>query len=1056
MTKPTFISFFSGIEGFRLGLEAAGWKCVHSVEIDEFCAKVQEARYGHGPESTDITKVKARNLPDADMWVGGFPCQDLSVAGERKGIVHGNRSALWWTWHSLIKHGKPLLVLIENVPGWLSSNDGHDWELFLDSVSELGYIMEATELDAQFYGVPQRRRRIFCLLVRADAGLKKRTHFYDALRCVTACETLRDALAVLRMRHAAGSIPLESAGTSSRNGGQASTEKSEDSAEDYRTAFSPENSELLSLGSTTTGENLVLSYAEAHAGLRRKIVSFANTPDGFRLKNLLDGWDGMSGACLDTLSTSLESQPGFSGRTRKDTSGARTSVCISRSWKGSSDALSDVASRSTTSTVSAAIIAEATCSFAKTLVFITERIGASSGFCDLCLSAVSSALAALEECITSLEAIGNDLFAGPRVHAQAISLLADCSSAVESLRRVGASRQQEILPEPEGGCGHLEEGGEKGKIAAGELARSLGAVGGGNDYGAGKGTIVPPRVANAVTASAGHHGHSSPRGDGTDNLVAATLGTNHKPDRGQRGENIVAGTLQSCSEGQGRKTPEVDHLVASSDKAHAVSKGTGGGLGGRDGQDDYVLVEGDSAASTPRLPRLRAGCGRGGETSILRMGHTSADPLVKGKVTDTLGTGTGHGGCADQAVAFAERTRDGVKQVEVMKDGLTPALTNPGDGGRTDAVRVLVPQVFEPRCARNGRGMPEDVCPPLKAESGTTGKGDGAPCVVAPETAAPITAGSNPNSNAAGRRREDDENLVVSDKGPAATVRAHHKQGQDTPVVAVNVEAGLAPHGSMKGGNKSPTVQATEGKGKTVVAPCVTHVFERTGGETEAARLVQQPLFIDSYAVHGSSSPNQNPVKKDGKSDALNCTGPGAVAFNPQAGGSHDRLNVSSKGTDALSRTQTPAVAYVKKGREHHDDGETWGNGEVAPTLNINDYGGPARATAVAVDPVPMTVRRLTPTECERLQGFPDGWTCTCQVRPDCPDRRIPPWLDPSTFQLGGCGHSSCGCRCSDSPRYKSLGNAVATCAVQWIGARMGIEAELSAREDRCPKKIGS
>jgi DNA (cytosine-5)-methyltransferase 1 len=91
--KPTFISFFSGIEGFRVGLEAAGWKCVHSVEIEPFCANIQKARYGRGPESKDITKIVARKLPYADLWVGGFPCQDLSVAGQRKGWLRAPEAA---------------------------------------------------------------------------------------------------------------------------------------------------------------------------------------------------------------------------------------------------------------------------------------------------------------------------------------------------------------------------------------------------------------------------------------------------------------------------------------------------------------------------------------------------------------------------------------------------------------------------------------------------------------------------------------------------------------------------------------------------------------------------------------------------------------------------------------------------------------------------------------------------------------------------------------------------------------------------------------------------
>lgn len=195
-------------------------------------------------------------------------------------------------------------------------------------------------------------------------------------------------------------------------------------------------------------------------------------------------------------------------------------------------------------------------------------------------------------------------------------------------------------------------------------------------------------------------------------------------------------------------------------------------------------------------------------------------------------------------------------------------------------------------------------------------------------------------------------------------------------------------------------------------------------------------------------------------------------------------LGVGKEGDPAgtLTDGQTPAVAaFVKEGRR--SEGETWGDRPVSPTLNAWDNTGEGHATALAVEkgaapdgdqgakagppgpeampveaddleggerggaeaapalvpqePAPMMVRRLTPTECERLQGFPDGHTCLCGVRPDCPDRRVPPWVDLTRLSLGGCGHSACGCTCSDSRRYRALGNAVAVPCVRWIGERL-------------------
>jgi len=546
VSKPTFIDFFAGIGGFRAPLEAAGWKCVYSVELSPFCRKVHKERWGHEPEWANILKVKPGKLPHSDLWCGGPPCQDLSVAGKRAGL-RGSRSGLFYKFVELVKARRPQNILLEQVPGLLSSHGGRDMEAWLGALAKLGYRGAYWCVDAQFRGVPQRRRRIITLL-----GL-------------------------------------------------------------------------------------------------------------------------------------------------------------------------------------------------------------------------------------------------------------------------GDPRLPEVFPFAEGRCGHSEAVPEAWSIHSRELARGVGAVGGGNDYGAGKGT-----------------------------LVAATLGTNHKSDRGQRGENIIASTILSPD--AGARTTEVDNLVPSSDKAHAVAKSSGGGLGGRDGQDDYV---------------------------VLRLGQTRANPLVKGRVTDTIGTGTGHGGCADQAIAINQPGRNGGSALETSE------------------------KAYALRSSRGSKSRQH--------------------------VAATITSGSHGNSRPPGRRRDEEDNLIV-----------------------------------------------------------------------------HQPLFIHT----ADAGAHQGPVKANGKADCLSKAQPGAVAF-------------------------------VKKGREHHDDGETWGDGEVAPTLNVHDYGGPSRATAVAVDPVPMTVRRLTPTECERLQGFPDGHTCLCGVRPDCPDRRIPPWLDPKTFRLGGCGHSACGCKCPDSPRYKALGNAVATPVIFWVGGRL-------------------
>ena len=156
----TFIDWFAGIGGFRLGLERAGMKCVGSCEIDKSARKKYEKRFGEAPTFRDINEVDLGDVPAADLWCGGFPCQGLSVAGKRGGL-DDPRSGLWWQWLSLVEKCRPRWLLIENVPGFLSCSKGADFGLALASLDKLDYGVSGRILNAQHFGVPQRRRRFY-------------------------------------------------------------------------------------------------------------------------------------------------------------------------------------------------------------------------------------------------------------------------------------------------------------------------------------------------------------------------------------------------------------------------------------------------------------------------------------------------------------------------------------------------------------------------------------------------------------------------------------------------------------------------------------------------------------------------------------------------------------------------------------------------------------------------------------------------------------------------------------------------------------------------------
>ena len=162
----TFIDFFAGVGGFRLGLELAGMKCVGFCENDKFAVRSYRAMYDTEGEwyGGDITKLRADHIPQADIWTAGSPCQNVSVAGGRSGL-HGDRSGLFFNFLDLLKGkaetDKPEWVILENVKGLLSSNAGWDFLEYLGELAEAGYDAQWQVFNSKDYGVPQNRERVY-------------------------------------------------------------------------------------------------------------------------------------------------------------------------------------------------------------------------------------------------------------------------------------------------------------------------------------------------------------------------------------------------------------------------------------------------------------------------------------------------------------------------------------------------------------------------------------------------------------------------------------------------------------------------------------------------------------------------------------------------------------------------------------------------------------------------------------------------------------------------------------------------------------------------------
>ena len=159
------VSLFAGVGGFDLALERSGVQVVASVEIDKNARKILEKQFPNSTILEDVCDVTGKQLFELGfdsngIIVGGFPCQDLSVAGKRAGLA-GDRSGLFFEITRILEETKAKYFILENVPGLLSSNKGRDMGTVIGTLDDLGYSVAWRVLDAQYFGVPQRRRRVF-------------------------------------------------------------------------------------------------------------------------------------------------------------------------------------------------------------------------------------------------------------------------------------------------------------------------------------------------------------------------------------------------------------------------------------------------------------------------------------------------------------------------------------------------------------------------------------------------------------------------------------------------------------------------------------------------------------------------------------------------------------------------------------------------------------------------------------------------------------------------------------------------------------------------------
>ena len=164
ITPLTVAEYFAGIGLMRLGLDQAGWRTVFANDIDEKKLEMYRHQFGTSPEFVlgDIHSLNEDRIPSTLLATASFPCNDLSLAGARKGLAGEHSSAFWGFIRILKDMGvrRPPLVLLENVTGFLTSHDGADFHEALLALNDLGYSVDAFIIDAAHF-VPQSRQRLF-------------------------------------------------------------------------------------------------------------------------------------------------------------------------------------------------------------------------------------------------------------------------------------------------------------------------------------------------------------------------------------------------------------------------------------------------------------------------------------------------------------------------------------------------------------------------------------------------------------------------------------------------------------------------------------------------------------------------------------------------------------------------------------------------------------------------------------------------------------------------------------------------------------------------------
>jgi len=499
-----YVGLFEGISGFGLAFKRAGAKIKAVCEINADCQKVLRR---HHPEAELISDVKAItkdtfNGEPITILAGGFPCQDLSVAGLRKGL-DGERSGLWFEFIRIIADHQPRWVVIENVPGLMSSNNGRDLTVILDGLEELGYVCDVDILDAQYFGVPQRRRRVFIVCQQVNHLLQSKT--ISSALTIAQC-LIENSLLVLAEARAPLSLNLE---TSTFDVGRPLLSLKQrmklfGMQEDGQAQTLRENLAVIPLSLDKELDDLV-----SHLG-----------------SNFQEDLKNFEGTRLP--------------RSQKQTVSIEEKQSTEMLWSDILDECLLTMSECITSTDASAITESKIFTCAQLMLSIAKLIILSPTSCPAFWSAGSSALTALQGFTNYARQTSNSLFTESSWIQPWGDFIAEAEQTGDSLRSIGAECGEQVFPLPNGSAWDSPPRREAGSRTAETLTANA------NQTCGFPGDIVEQEIAGTLRSNGDAHSGFE-FADGLVPAIAATLnsGGNTGGFRTEPGEHLVAFNWQA-------------------------------------------------------------------------------------------------------------------------------------------------------------------------------------------------------------------------------------------------------------------------------------------------------------------------------------------------------------------------------------------------------------------------------------------------------------------------------------------------------------------------------